>query len=524
MSTHATGQTAPADTRDRSSSSPPPRIVVRGLTKRYGELLANDRVDLEIERGGIHAIVGENGAGKTTLMRAIYGLVQPDEGTIELDGVATRIASPADAIRLGVGMVHQRFELVDELTALENLVLGAVPTTNRVFFDRAHALATARALASRLKTKIDWDRPVANLTVGTRQRLEIMRLLYRQADILIFDEPTSVLTPQEADELFSVLRLLAGEGRTILFVTHKLREVFAVAGRVTVMRRGRVVATMPTAETNDRSLASLILGEAVVRPRIVAVEQPGEPVLTVEQLTVIDDMGELAVRDATFLVHTSEIVGIAGIEGSGQRELVEALLGLRLPSHGTVRLDGRDITRRPVWDRRRLGVAYVSEDRDNEGACLRASLADNVISLEHRRAPLSRAGVLQLDAIAAFTRGILDRFGVRGGIPSTLARNLSGGNLQRLVVGRELRTVPRVLVAAHPTRGVDVRGIAFIHEQLAGARAEGAGILLVSEELSELLELADRLLVMFEGRIAAELTPDQASPERLGLLMTGSAA
>lgn len=501
-----------------------PRIRMRGITKRYGAVQANDHVDLDVARGGIHAIVGENGAGKTTLMRILYGLTRPDHGTIELDGAAVRISSPAEAMRLGIGMVHQRFELVESLSALENLVLGHAPRRFGYVFDRDRARARAVDLAHRLGATIDWDAPVANLTVGARQRLQIMRLLYEEADILIFDEPTSVLTPQEADELFVVLRRLAVEGRTLIFISHKLREVFALADRVTVMRRGRVVASSSTAATDPRALATQMVGEMVDEPRPTGKRQTGPPVLEVDRLTVANDRGEITLRDASVVVRAGEIVGIAGVEGSGQRELVETVVGLRRPLRGTIRVAGRSADGLGVLDRRRLGLAFISEDRDNEGACLTASLADNVIAIDYDAAPLARLGQLRPGAIARFTHDILERFGVVGGTAVMPARALSGGNVQRLVVGRELRRIPRLLVAAHPARGVDVRGTAFIDAQLDAARASGAAILLVSEELSELIELADRLLVLFGGRIVAELEAGAATPERLGALMTGLSA
>ena len=499
-----------------------PRIRIRGLRKAYGPILANDGIDLEIARGGIHAIVGENGAGKTTLVRAVYGLVEPDAGSIELDGQRITIASPAQAIQHGIGMVHQRFQLVEPLTALENLTLGDLPHRG-MFFDRPAALARARALASELGTTMEWDRAVAHLSVGARQRLEIMRLLYRKADILIFDEPTSVLTPQEADDLFRVLRRLAGQGRTIIFITHKLREVFALAEHVTVMRRGRIITTVPTKGSDPQALASLIVGEQFERPRLQEAAERGDAVIDVEGLSVCDDLGSLSLREATFTIHAGEIVGVAGLEGSGQRELVETLLGLRHPVAGNIRLHGRPVAGTSVWNRRKRGIAFISEDRDGEGACLPATLAENVFPLARYDPDLARGGRLRISAIAAFARSVLARFNVRGAAPNSPARSLSGGNLQRLVLGREIRKTPRLLLASHPTRGVDVRGIAFIHEQLTQARAAGAATLLISEELSELIELSDRLLVIFEGRIVADLPAAQATPERLGLLMTGAA-
>jgi ABC-type uncharacterized transport system ATPase subunit len=501
----------------------PPRIKIRGLTKRYGPIVANDSIDLDIRRGGIHAIVGENGAGKTTLMRALYGLVEPDAGTIELDGELAKISSPADAIHRGIGMVHQRFELVDQLSALENLALGALPH-RRMLFDQKAALSRALELSHQLGATLDWRRLVRHLTVGARQRLEIMRLLYRDADILIFDEPTSVLTPQEADELFTVVRKLAGQGRTVIFITHKLREVFALAEHVTVMRRGRVVSSVATEDTDPQRLASLIVGEQFQRTRFAARESPpGKAVVEVRRLSVCDDLGNLVVTDASFAIGAGEIVGIAGIEGSGQRELVEALVGLRRPVAGQIVVDGQAVNRSSVWTRRKRGSAYISEDRDAEGSCLPASLADNVFSVNRDDPGLARPWRLDKAAIGKLAKSVVSRFGVRGGGPATPARALSGGNLQRLVLGRELNATPKLLIAAHPTRGVDVRGIDFVHQQLMEARARGTATLLISEELSELIELSDRLLVMFEGRIVADVAALDARAEQIGLLMTGAA-
>lgn len=501
-----------------------PRLRLRGITKRYGPLVANDRVDLDVQQGGIHAIVGENGAGKTTLMRIISGLTPPDDGLYELDGRQVRMSSPAVAIGHGIGMVHQRFELVAELSALENLVLGRAPARHGIVFDHAAAVARARELATRLQTSIPWDQPVKHLTVGARQRLEIMRLLYRDAETLIFDEPTSILTPREADDLFQIMRVLAAQGKTIVFITHKLREVFAVADTVTVMRRGRVVSSDLTANTNAQTVSVRMVGELLEQPHLERTAPGDEPVLDINQLTVADDAGSIMVRAISFVVHASEILGIAGVEGNGQRELVQAIVGTRHTLEGSIRLAGAEIRREGVRARRRRGLAYISEDRDGEGACLSASLADNLMAIEYDRPPLSVAGQLRPGAIRTFALDILRRFSVRAPGPDTPARSLSGGNLQRLVVGRELHQIPRLLVAAHPTRGVDVRGIAFIHDQLRTVRAEGAGVLVISEELGELIELCDRLLVLFEGRIVADLPVRDATPERLGALMTGAAA
>jgi ABC-type uncharacterized transport system ATPase subunit len=500
----------------------PPRIRLRGVSKRYGPLLANVDIDLSVARGEIHAIVGENGAGKTTLMRILYGMVRPDTGTIELDGAVVDLPDPAAAIRRGIGMVHQRFELVEDLTALENLVLGRVPCRIGPVFDRQRALAEAEALAATLGAHIPWQRLVRDLGVGDRQRLEILRLLYHRADVLIFDEPTGVLTPQEADELFVVLRRLAASGRTIVFISHKLREVLALADAITVIRRGRVAWSGRADATDAATLATLIVGERVESVAVANRSAPGREVLRVSDLTAADDHGRVAIRDAGFVVRAGEIVGVAGVEGSGQQELVEALVGLRRIERGAIALDGVEMTRRGVRERRARGLAYIPADRDHEGACLPATLAENLIAGRQRRPEFREMGFLRWRGIGRWAAELLQRYEVRGGGPRTAAGSLSGGNLQRVVVARELGETPRLLVAAHPTRGVDVRGIAFIHRQLMAARETGAAILLVSAELDELLALADRLLVLFDGRIVAEVTT--ATPEQLGALMTGVAA
>jgi simple sugar transport system ATP-binding protein len=497
---------------------------MRGITTRFGRLVANDAIDLDVARGEIHAIVGENGAGKSTLMRTLYGMNRADAGTIELGGVPVTIRNPAEAIALGIGMVHQRFQLVDSLTALENLALGRAPSRHGVVFDREAARAAGERLAAELGTRMAWDRRVRDLSVGDRQRLEIMRLLYRDADVLILDEPTSVLTPGEVDELFVVLRRLAASGRTILFVTHKLREVFAVAGWVTLLRGGKVIISTPTASIDPQTLATMIVGERLEERARAFAAATGSVVLRVEGLAAADDTGRIALQDAGITVRAGEIVGIAGVEGSGQRELVETLVGLRRAVAGEIALDDQAISRLGVRERRALGLGYISADRDGEGACRGATIAENVIATAYRQPAYSRRGWMRWPVIARATAGVIARFGVRGGNPDTRAGALSGGNLQRVVVGRELSPVPRLLVAAHPTRGVDLRGIAFIHQQLAVAREAGTAVLLVSGELTELLDLADRVLVLFAGRIVADLPVEEATPERLGALMTGVAA
>lgn len=499
-----------------------PRVAMRGITKRFGPVLANDHIDLTIARGGIHAIVGENGAGKTTLMRILFGMLQPDAGTIELDGRPTRIGSPAVALALGIGMVHQHFQLVDQLSVVENLVLGKEPNRFGVVFDRRRSLERAQQIAAELGARLPWDAPVGLLSIAERQRLEIMRLLHREADIFIFDEPTSALAPQEAEDLFQVLSRLAVAGHTIIFISHKLREVLQIASTITVMRRGRVVITLPTADVDINELATLMVGEAIERVRTPSRLAPGEAVLDVVSLTVADELGIIRLSDATFTVSTGEVLGIAGVTGSGQQQLVEALVGLRRPIGGHIRLFGRDVTQASAQWRRRHGLGYISADRESEGACLSATIRDNAIVIRYR--DFTGLGWMKPQAIARFLTWLINRFDIRGAIPNAPASTLSGGNLQRLVVGRELERHPKVLIAANPTRGVDVRGRELIHQWLLDERSAGAGILLISEDLTELLELADRILVFFNGHIVGGVLAREATLERLGALMTGVAA
>ncbi|HEX2222517.1 MAG TPA: ABC transporter ATP-binding protein [Candidatus Limnocylindria bacterium] len=509
----------------------PPHLAVRGLTKRYGPIVANDGVDLVVPRGSIHAVIGENGAGKTTLMRLVYGLERPDAGSIEIDGEPLPQGDPQAAIARRVGMVQQHFQLVDSLTAVENLVLGAEPARGPII-DRRAARRRGDELAGRLRARVDWDEPVSRLSVGERQRLEIMRLLYRDAQLLVFDEPTTVLTPGEVDDLFAALRELAAEGRTVIFISHKLGEVLAIAERVTVMRRGRVVETVAAADSDARRLAALMVGEpellrvaedeAAVDRTPVAADAP--LALALERCSLRGPGGRSLLADIDLEVRRGEIVGVAGVEGNGQRELIDLVLGLRRPYGGRVRLGDRDVTDASVRRRRELGLAYVPEDRRTEGCDLAGSLTRSAVALRIDRSPLSRRGVTSPPAMRRYADSIVRRFGVVTAGLEAVMRSLSGGNAQRLIVGRELDEARVALLCAHPSRGVDVRGTAFIHEQLMGLRERGVGVLLISEELTELLRLADRLVVLYDGRIVGRFDRRSVDVERLGRLMTGAEA
>ena len=518
-----------------NASEQPPRLVLRGITKRYGSVVATERVDLSVDRGSIHALVGENGAGKSTLMAVAFGIVSPDEGTIELAGEPVRLGGPHDALARGVGMVQQRFQLLEGLTALENLVLGREPARGPLLDHRA-ALRRAEELASSLKVRMPWDRPVRLLSVGQRQRLEILRLLYRDASLLILDEPTTVLTPPEVEDLFTVLRRLREQGRTVIFISHKLREVQAIADRVTVMRGGRVVETLDARALDigrvaelmvgDPRFASLAIDARLAGEQVGAVESGsagGEPLLRLEGVRVRRFAGDLALTGIGFEVAAGEILGVAGVEGNGQRELVETIVGLRRPDGGDVTIAGRNVTRASVGVRRAAGLAFISEDRDGEGVNLEGSLRNSLITLRFRRPPLARFSVLRFAQISRFVRSLMERFGVRAAGERATVRSLSGGNVQRAVVARELEGAPRVVVAAYPTRGVDVRGIAFVHEQLRAIRDGGGAVLLISEELDELLALSDRLVVLFEGRIVGALArADFGDRARIGRLIAGA--
>jgi general nucleoside transport system ATP-binding protein len=513
-----------------------PHLVLRGITKRYGSVVANDGVDLSIARGSIHAVVGENGAGKSTLMAVVFGLVSPDEGTIELAGEAIRPSGPHDALARGVGMVQQRFQLLEGLTALENLVLGHEPARGPLL-DQQAALRRAEELASSLRIRMPWQRPVRLLSVGQRQRLEILRLLYRDASLLILDEPTTVLAPHEVEDLFTVLRRLREQGRTVIFISHKLREVQAIADRVTVMRSGRIVETLDARALDIGRVAELMVGDprfaslaidarSADEPAVGGAESGragGESLLRLEDVRVRGLVGDVALAGIEFEIAPGEIFGVAGVEGNGQRELVETIVGLRRPDSGRVTIAGRNVTRASVGARRAAGLAFISEDRDGEGVNLDGSIRDSLIALRFRRSPLSRFSVLRFAQIRRFVRSLMERFGVRGAGESATVRSLSGGNVQRTVLARELEGAPRVVVAAHPTRGVDVRGIAFVHEQLRAIRDGDGAVLLISEELDELLALSDRLVVLYEGRIVGALSrADFGDRARIGRLIAGA--
>ena len=498
-------------------------LEATGIVKRYGALLANDHVALAVARGEIHAIIGENGAGKSTLMSILYGLQQPDEGTIRLRGKEVRLHSALDAIAEGMGMVHQAFKLFNSLSVSENITYGKEP--QRVgFIDRGAARRSVRELAERYQLSVDPDAVVGKLSVGVRQRVEILKALYREAKILILDEPTAVLTPQERDGLFDVMKRLVVDGRTILFVTHKIHEVMAVTDRVTVLRDGRVVARMATSETTEGEIVRAMTGRSINLRLDKTATKPGDVVLEARDLSVASPGGRPLVDGVSLSVRAGEIVGIAGVAGNGQMELVEALIGSRSPEAGTVRVRGVDVTATGVDAHREAGLAHIPEDRATVGTALPASAAENLAIGFHRRPPLSRRGLLDRTAMARRARDLIAKFDIRIGSEQLPVGTLSGGNLQKVVVARELSHTAPVLIAEQPTRGVDVGAIEFIHRQLLAERDRGCAILLISAELSEIMALSDRILVIYEGHILAEVPGKGADEQQLGLLMAGRMA
>ncbi len=495
-------------------------LRMTGITKYYPGVVANDGVDFEVEEGEIHALVGENGAGKSTLMKILYGMEKADAGQIYLRGELVHIPNPQAAIRLGIDMVHQHFELVPSMTVAENVALGHEPRRG-LFVDRAAMIERVRALSEQFGLRVDPAAVVADLSVGEQQRVEILKLLYRDARLLILDEPSAVLTPQEVDDLFAVLRRLVAEGRTAILITHKLREVMAVCDRATVLRRGRVVGTVRVSETQPETIARMMVGRELEVVRRTTAQPPGEPVLVVHNLHVRDDRDLPAVRGVSFTVHAGEIVGLAGVEGNGQRELVDALVGLRAVESGEVVLAHQPVTEAGNRRRRALGMAIIPEDRTRQGLSAPSTLTENLVATRYHRPPFSRGGVLALRPMRLFAQQAIRQFDIRVRGPNVRVRTLSGGNAQKVVVARELAETPRVLIAAQPTRGLDVGATQFVHEELLRLRQVGTGILLISADLDELLALADRLLVIFEGQLVGEMTPETATRERLGLLMAG---
>jgi general nucleoside transport system ATP-binding protein len=496
-----------------------PLLELKGITKRFPGVVANDGVDFDLRKGEVHALLGENGAGKSTLMNILYGLYHPDEGEFRLNGKPLRINSPREAIDSGIGMVHQHFMLIPVMTVAENIVLAAEPTKGP-FLDESGAESRVRELSERFGLAVRPGARVESISVGMQQRVEILKALYRGAEILILDEPTAVLTPQESSELFEIIDSLKSEGKSIIFISHKLNEVLEIADRITVLRRGKTIDTVPREGATEEGLARLMVGRDVILRVDKGAADPGDPLLTVEDLRVDDERGLECVRGLSFEVRAGEIVGIAGVDGNGQTELIDAITGLRRPESGRIVVAGEDVTRESPREALDAGIGHIPEDRQVRGLVLDFTLAENIALHDYREEPDSKHGWLFPKRLITRARALLKEFDVRGGGPETRAGALSGGNQQKVIVAREVSRDPRVLVAAQPTRGLDVGAIEFVHRRLVEERDEGRAILLVSFELDEVLSLSDRILVLYEGQIVAEYSPD-VSEEEIGFAMVG---
>jgi len=503
-------------------------LQATGITKHFPGVLANDHVSFTLEKGEIHALLGENGAGKSTLMNILYGLYQPDEGEIMIDSQPRRIDTPHDAISLGIGMVHQHFMLVPPLTVTENIMLGqeSIQASSRVLgklavLNRRSVTERIYELSQQYGLEVDPEAVVQDLPVGAQQRVEIIKALYRAADILILDEPTAVLTPQEADELFIIMRNLMKQGKSIIFITHKLREVFAVADRISVMRAGQVVGTVKPSEATQEMLAEMMVGRKVILQIDKADAHPGEVVLSIDGLQVMDDRRHMAVDGVSLAVRAGEILGVAGVQGNGQTELVEALTGLRHPLEGRVTILGHDTTRATPRQIIEVGIAHVPEDRQKHGLVLSFSVRDNLVLCTYYQSPFAQGIELNFPVIENFAEELVHTFDIRTPSLETNVGSLSGGNQQKVIVARELARQVKLLVANQPTRGLDVGSIEFIHRRIVDARDKGAAVLLVSAELDEIMSLSDRIAVMYKGRILDTLEGKSAAREQLGLLMAG---
>ena len=499
-------------------------IEMLHITKKFPGIIANDNITLQLRKGEIHALLGENGAGKSTLMSVLFGLYQPEEGEIRKDGQVVAIKNPNDANALGIGMVHQHFKLVECFSVLDNIIMGVEPTKNG-FLQKKEAREKVVALSEKYGLHVDPDAIIEDITVGMQQRTEILKMLYRDNEILIFDEPTAVLTPQEIDELMQIMKNLAAEGKSILFISHKLAEIMAVADRCSVLRKGKYIGTVETAGTTMEELSAMMVGRNVNFHVEKKPSVPGEAVLQVEHMTVPSKRSkEDAVKDVSFSVRRGEIVCIAGIDGNGQTELVYGLTGLEPLREGKVTLCGTDITRAPIRYRNTHGMSHIPEDRHKHGLVLDYTLEDNMVLQRYFEPEFTgKAGFLRRDNIRAYAERLIEQYDVRSGQgPITHARSMSGGNQQKAIVAREIDKAPELLVAVQPTRGLDVGAIEYIHKQLVAQRDAGKAVLLVSLELDEVMDVPDRILVMYEGEIVGELDPRTTTQEELGLYMAGA--
>ena len=498
-------------------------IEMRNITKVFPGIVANDNVSLDLRRGEIHALLGENGAGKSTLMSILFGLYGADEGTILKEGEVVEIRGPNDATRLGIGMVHQHFKLVHNFTVLENIVLG-VESTQNGFLQMDEARAKVMELSEQYGLAIDPDAYISDITVGMQQRVEILKMLYRDNEILIFDEPTAVLTPQEIDELMNIMKGLVSEGKSILFITHKLAEIKRAADRCTVLRKGRFIGTVDVESTDVEQLSEMMVGRKVSLVVEKPDAEPGEVMLQVKGLTMRNKLsGKSVVNNVSFDVKAGEIVCIAGIDGNGQSELIYALTGIQHADEGTIVLDGKEVSRATIRRRSKAGMAHIPEDRHRHGLILDFNLAFNLVLQSYYTPRFQSLGFLRYNEIYRYADELIKRFDIRSGQGArTITRSMSGGNQQKAIIAREIDRKPRLLVAVQPTRGLDVGAIEYIHKQLIFERASGAGVLLVSLELEEVMNVSDRILVIYEGQIVADVKPDEVTLQELGLYMSGS--
>lgn len=495
-------------------------LEMRGIVKQFPGVLANDHVNFEVRGGEVHALLGENGAGKSTLMKILYGLYQPDEGQILVNDRPVRIDSPNDAIRQGIGMIHQHFMLVPSLTVAENVALG-LPSTRGLLTDLDVVSSRVTELSKSYGLQVYPDRYVWQLAVGEQQRVEIVKALYRDVSLLILDEPTAVLTPQEVDDLFVTLRQMAQEGHALIFISHKLHEVLDISDEVTVLRDGQVVGSVPTSEATKESLARMMVGRDVVLQRHKDPVEIGAPRLVLDNLWARSDRETDALRAVSLEVRSGEILGIAGVSGNGQRELAEVISGLRLPEKGTVSLDGADITGRSPDVLRAAGLSFIPEERMRDGAIKDFTVAENLILQDHSDEPYAQGIFLNFRAIAQRSAELIDDFDVKTPSQETSLKSLSGGNIQKLILARELSRQPGVLIASQPTRGVDIGATEYIHQRLLDQRTKGTATMLISEDLDEVLALSDRIAVMYEGEIMGVVDRDEATVEQLGLMMAG---
>lgn len=498
-------------------------IEMLNIRKEFPGIVANDDITLQLKKGEIHALLGENGAGKSTLMSVLFGLYQPEKGEIRKNGEVVHINNPNDANDLGIGMVHQHFKLVEIFSVLENIILGVEP--NKMgFIQKKEAREKVMALSEKYGLKVNPDAIIEDISVGMQQRVEILKMLYRENEILIFDEPTAVLTPQEIDELMKIMRSFADEGKSILFITHKLNEIMAVSDRCTVLRKGKYIGTVNTKETSKEELSKMMVGRDVSFKVEKTDAKPGETILSVDNVCVQSKLGgHDSVSNVTFDVKAGEIVCLAGIDGNGQTEFVQALTGLDKVKSGRITLCGQDITKASIRNRSKIGMSHIPEDRHKHGLILDYSLEDNIVLQRYYEPEFQKKGFINRPAIRQYAEKIIDQYDVRSGQgPVTLARSMSGGNQQKAIVGREIDKDHKLLVAVQPTRGMDVGAIEYIHKQLVATRDEGKAVLLVSLELEEVMNVSDRILVMYEGEIVGELDPKKTNVEELGLYMAGA--